>query len=477
MASQVLTREPMMRRIKRIHFVGIGGSGMSGIAEVLVGLNYTVSGSDIAESNPVMRLRELGVSVVIGHKALNVEGADVLVVSSAIDDSNPEIKAAREQRIPIVPRAEMLAELMRYRFSIAVAGTHGKTTTTSLIASLMTEAGLDPTFVIGGVLNNLGTNAQLGDSDYLVVEADESDASFLHLLPMMSVITNVEPDHMEHYEGDVGAYQQAFIEFLHNLPFYGVALVCLDDPGVRELMPSMTRQVVTYGFADNADYRLEALRVSGTESRFTLNRKARGDALSLSVPMPGSHNALNAAAAVAVCTELGVDDEAIVRGLDRFEGIGRRFSVLGNIQWKAGSALLVDDYGHHPTELKATIAAARLAYPGRRLVMAFQPHRYSRTRDCYDEFVDVLSTVDGLALLEVYAAGEAVISGADSRSLARSIRQAGFVDPVLIADNGQLPARLARLLRDGDILIMQGAGDIGRLSRLIADTPALEVLE
>jgi UDP-N-acetylmuramate--alanine ligase len=341
----------------------------------------------------------------------------------------------------------------------------------------MTEAGLDPTFVIGGVLNNLGTNAQLGDSDYLVVEADESDASFLHLLPMMSVITNVEPDHMEHYEGDVGAYQQAFIEFLHNLPFYGVALVCLDDPGVRELMPSMTRQVVTYGFADNADYRLEALRVSGTESRFTLNRKARGDALSLSVPMPGSHNALNAAAAVAVCTELGVDDEAIVRGLDRFEGIGRRFSVLGNIQWKAGSALLVDDYGHHPTELKATIAAARLAYPGRRLVMAFQPHRYSRTRDCYDEFVDVLSTVDGLALLEVYAAGEAVISGADSRSLARSVRQAGFVDPVLIADNGQLPARLARLLRDGDILIMQGAGDIGRLSRLLADTPALEVLE
>ena len=477
MASQVLTREPMMRRIKRIHFVGIGGSGMSGIAEVLVGLNYTVSGSDIAESNPVMRLRELGVSVVIGHKALNVEGADVLVVSSAIDDSNPEIKAARERRIPIVPRAEMLAELMRYRFSIAVAGTHGKTTTTSLIASLMTEAGLDPTFVIGGVLNNLGTNAQLGDSDYLVVEADESDASFLHLLPMMSVITNVEPDHMEHYEGDVGAYQQAFIEFLHNLPFYGVALVCLDDPGVRELMPSMTRQVVTYGFADNADYRLEALRVSGTESRVTLNRKARGDALSLSVPMPGSHNALNAAAAVAVCTELGVDDEAIVRGLDRFEGIGRRFSVLGNIQWKAGSALLVDDYGHHPTELKATIAAARLAYPGRRLVMAFQPHRYSRTRDCYDEFVDVLSTVDGLALLEVYAAGEAVISGADSRSLARSVRQAGFVDPVLIADNGQLPARLARLLRDGDILIMQGAGDIGRISRLLADTPALEVLE
>ncbi|MDG1034018.1 MAG: UDP-N-acetylmuramate--L-alanine ligase, partial [Luminiphilus sp.] len=394
-----------MRRIQRIHFVGIGGSGMSGIAEVLTGLNYQVSGSDIAENSSIDRLRGLGISVAIGHKASHVEGADVLVVSSAINESNPEIKAARELRIPIVPRAEMLAELMRYRFSVAVAGTHGKTTTTSLIASLMAEAGLDPTFVIGGVLNNLGTNAQLGASEYLVVEADESDASFLHLLPMMSVITNVEPDHMEHYEGDVRAYKQAFVEFLHNLPFYGVAVVCLDDPGVRELLPSITRQVVTYGFSDDADYRLEALRFSGTQSQFTLHRKAMGDALALMLPMPGVHNALNAAAAVAVCSELGVSDDALTRGLKSFEGVGRRFSVLGDIRWQGGDALLVDDYGHHPTELKATILAAREAYPDRRLVMVFQPHRYSRTRDCYDEFVDVLSTVDALVLLDVYAAG------------------------------------------------------------------------
>ncbi|MDC0973093.1 UDP-N-acetylmuramate--L-alanine ligase [Luminiphilus sp.] len=465
-----------MRRIQRIHFVGIGGSGMSGIAEVLAGLNYQVSGSDIAENSSIDRLRGLGISVAIGHKASHVEGADVLVVSSAINESNPEIKAARELRIPIVPRAEMLAELMRYRFSVAVAGTHGKTTTTSLIASLMAVAGLDPTFVIGGVLNNLGTNAQLGASEYLVVEADESDASFLHLLPMMSVITNVEPDHMEHYEGDVRAYKQAFVEFLHNLPFYGVAVVCLDDPGVRELLPSITRQVVTYGFSDDADYRLEALRFSGTQSQFTLHRKSMGDALALMLPMPGVHNALNAAAAVAVCSELGVSDDALTRGLTSFEGVGRRFSVLGDITWQGGDALLVDDYGHHPTELKATILAAREAYPDRRLVMVFQPHRYSRTRDCYDDFVDVLSTVDALVLLDVYAAGEEAIVGADSRALARSIRQMGFIDPVLLSDNGQLPSRLIKLLTDDDVLVMQGAGNIGRLARLLSEATSLEAL-
>ena len=476
MAEAVLTREPMMRRIQRIHFVGIGGSGMSGIAEVLAGLSYQVSGSDIAENSSIDRLRGLGISVAIGHKPSHVEGADVLVVSSAINESNPEIKAARELRIPIVPRAEMLAELMRYRFSVAVAGTHGKTTTTSLIASLMAEAGLDPTFVIGGVLNNLGTNAQLGASEYLVVEADESDASFLHLLPMMSVITNVEPDHMEHYEGDVRAYKQAFVEFLHNLPFYGVALVCLDDPGVRELLPSISRQVVTYGFADEADYRLESLRFSGTQSQFTLHRKAMGDALALILPMPGVHNALNAAAAVAVCSELGVSDDALTRGLKSFEGVGRRFSVLGDITWQDGDALLVDDYGHHPTELKATILAAREAYPDRRLVMVFQPHRYSRTRDCYDEFVDVLSTVDALVLLDVYAAGEQEIVGADSRALARSIRQMGFVDPVLLSDNGQLPSRLIKFLTNDDVLVMQGAGNIGRLARMLSEATSLEAL-
>ena len=476
MAEAVLTREPMMRRIQRIHFVGIGGSGMSGIAEVLAGLNYQVSGSDIAENSSIDRLRGLGVLVAIGHRASHVEGAHVLVVSSAINEANPEVKAAKNLRIPIVPRAEMLAELMRYRFSVAVAGTHGKTTTTSLIASLMAEAGLDPTFVIGGVLNNLGTNAQLGASEYLVVEADESDASFLHLLPMMSVITNVEPDHMEHYEGDVRAYKQAFVEFLHNLPFYGVALVCLDDSGVRELLPSITRQVVTYGFSDDADYRLEALRFSGTQSQFTLHRKATGDALALMLPMPGVHNALNAAAAVAVCSELGVSDDALTRGLKSFEGVGRRFSVLGDITWQGGHALLVDDYGHHPTELKATILAAREAYPDRRLVMVFQPHRYSRTRDCYDEFVDVLSSVDALVLLDVYAAGEEEIVGANSRALARSIRQMGFIDPVLLSDNGQLPSRLIKFLTNDDVLVMQGAGNIGRLARMLSEATSLEAL-
>lgn len=476
MAEAVLTREPMMRRIQRIHFVGIGGSGMSGIAEVLAGLNYQVSGSDIAENSSIDRLRGLGVLVAIGHRASHVEGAHVLVVSSAINESNPEVKAAKDLRIPIVPRAEMLAELMRYRFSVAVAGTHGKTTTTSLIASLMAEAGLDPTFVIGGVLNNLGTNAQLGASEYLVVEADESDASFLHLLPMMSVITNVEPDHMEHYEGDARAYKQAFVEFLHNLPFYGVALVCLDDSGVRELLPSITRQVVTYGFSDDADYRLEALRFSGTQSQFTLHRKATSDALALMLPMPGVHNALNAAAAVAVCSELGVSDDALTRGLKSFEGVGRRFSVLGDITWQGGHALLVDDYGHHPTELKATILAAREAYPDRRLVMVFQPHRYSRTRDCYDEFVDVLSSVDALVLLDVYAAGEEEIVGADSRALARSIRQMGFIDPVLLSDNGQLPSRLIKFLTNDDVLVMQGAGNIGRLARMLSEATSLEAL-
>lgn len=469
-------REPMMRRIQRIHFVGIGGSGMSGIAEVLAGLNYRISGSDISDGPVIARLRTLGVDVAMGHRASNVIGADVLVVSSAINEENPEIIAARDQRIPIVPRAEMLAELMRYRFSIAVAGTHGKTTTTSLIASLMAEADMDPTFVIGGVLNNTGSNAQLGASDYLVVEADESDASFLHLLPMMTVITNVEPDHMEHYQGDVKAYYQAFTEFLQNLPFYGVALVCLDDPGVRELLPSVTRQVVTYGFADDADFRLEGLTNSGLESRFTLHRKAMGDDLSLRVPMPGVHNALNAAAAVAVCSELGVSVDAITQGLAAFEGVGRRFTVLGDVTWNKGSALLIDDYGHHPTELRATINAARESFPGERLVMVFQPHRFSRTRDCYDEFVDVLSTLDGLVLLDVYAAGEEEIVGADSRSLARSIRQAGFIDPVLLSDNGQLAGRLSKFLEDGDVLIMQGAGNIGRLSKMLSETATLEAL-
>ena len=476
MAETILTREPMMRRIQRIHFVGIGGSGMSGIAEVMVGLNYTVSGSDIAESSLVTRLTGLGIEVSIGHRASNVDGADVLVVSSAINEANPEIKAAREQRIPIVPRAEMLTELMRYRFSIAVAGTHGKTTTTSLIASLMAEAGLDPTFVIGGVLNNLGTNAQLGASDYLVVEADESDASFLHLLPMMSVITNVEPDHMEHYEGDVKNYHQAFIDFVQNLPFYGVAIACLDDAGVRELIPQLTRQVITYGVSKAADFRLNTLGFADGISSFSVSRPGKDNDLLIDLPMPGAHNALNALAAVAVCSELGVADSHIKQGLGAFAGVGRRFSLLGQLSWNGGQATLLDDYGHHPTELRATILAARQAYPINRLVMVFQPHRFTRTRDCYDDFVEVLSEVDALVLLDVYSAGEDEIASADSRSLARSIRQSSNLDPVHLSNSALLAERLQHILQDGDLLLMQGAGNIGRLSKQLASSNNLEAL-
>ena len=351
MAPPVMTREPMMHRIGRVHFVGIGGSGMSGIAEVLAGLNYEVSGSDINESSVIERLRGLGIDVQIGHRAAHVSGADVLVVSSAVNEANPEIKAAREQRIPVVPRAEMLAELMRYRFSIAVAGTHGKTTTTSMIASVMAAANLDPTFVVGGVLNSVGTNAALGSSDYLVVEADESDASFLHLLPMMSVITNVEPDHMEHYEGDVRNYHQAFIDFVQNLPFYGVAVACIDDPGVRELVPQLTRQVITYGAAVAADFRLNTLSFADGLSSFSVSRPGKLSDLNIALPMPGAHNALNAVAAIAVCSELGVSDVHIEQGLASFAGVGRRFSELGSLSWSGGAATLLDDYGHHPTEL------------------------------------------------------------------------------------------------------------------------------
>jgi UDP-N-acetylmuramate--alanine ligase len=475
-APPVLTREPMMHRIGRVHFVGIGGSGMSGIAEVLAGLNYRVTGSDINESTVIDRLRGLGVEVQIGHSAANVEGSDVLVVSSAVNETNPEVVAARALRIPVVPRAEMLAELMRYRFSIAVAGTHGKTTTTSMIASVMAAANLDPTFVVGGVLNSVGTNAALGSSDYLVVEADESDASFLHLLPMMSVITNVEPDHMEHYEGDVKNYHQAFIDFVQNLPFYGVAVACLDDAGVRELIPQLTRQVITYGVSAAADFRLNTLSFAEGVSSFSVSRPDTEYDLLIDLPMPGAHNALNALAAIAVCSELGVADSHIKQGLGSFAGVGRRFSLLGQLSWAGGQAMLLDDYGHHPTELRATILAARQAYPDKRLLMVFQPHRFTRTRDCYDDFVDVLSEVDALVLLDVYSAGEDEIPSADSRSLARSIRQSSDLDPVHLSNPAQLAERLQHILQDGDLLLMQGAGNIGRLSKLLASSNSLEAL-
>lgn len=469
-------RRARMGRVNRIHLVGIGGSGMSGIAEVLQGLGYRVSGSDIQDGSVTNRLRDLGIDIQIGHQAEHVTGVDVLVVSSAIAADNPELLAARELRIPVVPRAEMLAELMRYRYGIAVAGTHGKTTTTSLIASILGEAGEDPTFVIGGLLNKAGSNAQLGAGDYLVVEADESDASFLHLLPMTAVVTNIEADHMDHYGGDYGQYQQAFIEFLHNLPFYGLAVMCIDDVGVRKVLPDVTRQVVTYGTDSHADYRVHGESANGMQTHFVLARPNAETDLKLTLNMPGHHNVLNAAAAAAVCAELGVDDSAIQRGLAGFAGVGRRFSHLGELHWGGGRATLIDDYGHHPTEVAATLDAVTTAFPGRRRVLVFQPHRFSRTRDLYEDFVAVLSRADVLLLLDVYAAGEAVIAGADSRALSRSIRQRGAVDPVFVQDHQLLPEVLIDVLRDGDLVVMQGAGNIGRLAASLHQADRLESL-
>ncbi len=472
----MLETSQRMGRLRNIFMVGIGGSGMSGIAEVLAGLGYQVSGSDVHEGSVVDRLRDMGVSVHIGHHSDHVAEADVLVVSSAIDPQNPELVAARERRIPIVPRAEMLAELMRYRFGLAVAGTHGKTTTTSLIASILGEAGEDPTFVIGGLLNKAGSNAQLGAGDYLVVEADESDASFLHLLPMMAVVTNVEADHMDHYEGDYEHYERAFVEFLHNLPFYGMAVMCIDDAGVRALLPRVTRQVVTYGSNSDADYRVVEETAEGLQTRFALERPGDKPPLALTLNMPGHHNVLNAAAAAAICSELDVADDAIHKGLATFAGVGRRFSCLGPLRWAGGEVLLIDDYGHHPTEVAATLDAAAQAFPDRRVVLLFQPHRFSRTRDLYEDFVSVLSRPEMLLLLEVYPAGEAPVAGADSRALSRSLRQRGAVDPVYIEDAAALPSVLIDVLQPDDLLIVQGAGNVGRIARQLASTDTLEAL-
>lgn len=465
-----------MGGIQRIFMVGIGGAGMSGIAEVLAGLGYTVSGSDQIESPVVARLRSLGVVVHIGHQAEHVEHADVIVVSAAVPEDNPERVAARSLRIPVVPRAEMLAELMRYRFGIAVAGTHGKTTTTSLIAAILGEAGEDPTFVIGGLLNQTGANAALGEGDYLVVEADESDASFLHLQPMMALVTNIEADHMEHYGGDEARYSAAFDAFLHNLPFYGSALMCLDDRGVRDLLPDLSRRVVTYGRHADADYRVENYRAEGLSCRFDLVRPGDDEVLSLTVKMPGLHNALNAAGAAALCCELNINDRAIIQGLAEFGGVGRRFADLGLIRWREHSARLIDDYGHHPTEVAVTLKAARDAFAAKRVVMVYQPHRFTRTRDHFDEFVSVLSENQVLILLDVYAAGESPIDGADSQALANAIRSRGVVEPIVVSDQGHLAAVLMSVLEEGDILLMQGAGDIGRLSTALAECETLEVL-
>lgn len=461
---------PGMRRIKQIHFVGIGGAGMCGIAEVLANQGYSVSGSDMKPSAVVERLRQCGVCVAIGHAEQNVQGADVVVVSSAIDDTNPEIRWAHEHRIPVVRRAEMLAELMRFRHGIAVAGTHGKTTTTSLTATLLAEGGLDPTFVIGGKLTSAGANARLGEGDYLVAEADESDASFLHLQPMVSIVTNIDADHMATYGGDFERLKNTFIEFLHNLPFYGLAVLCIDDVHVRALCDQVKRQFVTYGFDADADYRIVDFDQQAGEVTFTALRPAGALPLKVRLAMPGRHNALNAMAAIVVATDAGVSDDAILRGLAGFAGVGRRFQVHGHFPAPNGngSIMLVDDYGHHPREVDMVIQAVRAGWPERRLVMLYQPHRYSRTRDLYEDFVRVLSQVDTLILLDVYSAGEAVVPGAEGRTLAGSIRQRGEVDPLFVEHKQELPALLGNVLRPDDILITQGAGDVGGISLRLA---------
>ena len=456
---------PEMRRIRRIHMIGVGGSGMSGIAEVLVNLGYDVAGSDLRTSAVTERLVRRGVELFVGHEASNIGSADVVVSSSAVDEENPEVIAARKARIPVVPRAEMLAELMRYRHGIAVAGTHGKTTTTSLIAAILGEAGLDPTFIIGGLVNSVGSNAQLGAGRILIAEADESDASFLHLQPMVTVVTNIEADHLETYDGDFAVLRRTFLEFLHNLPFYGVAVLCVDDPVVRELLPELSRQVITYGFSQDADYRICKLQPQGLTTAFVVERPGEAPSLPINLNMPGAHNVLNATAALVVACDEGLEDAAIQRGLAGFAGVGRRFSCLGQIDFPGGTAELIDDYGHHPTEVKATLESVRQAWPGRRVVMVYQPHRYTRTRDFYEDFVAVLSDCDVLVLLDVYPAGEPVIPGADSRSLTRSIRQRGTLEPVFAERIEDVPELLSGLVLDGDVVVTQGAGDVSRLAQ------------
>ena len=449
-----------MRRIKHIHLVGIGGAGMSGIAEVLHNLGYQISGSDLGNNAMTRHLAGLGIRIDHDHKSVNVQDCDALVISSAVKQDNPEVVAAHEHRIPVVPRAEMLAELMRFRFGIAVAGTHGKTTTTSLIASLLGEAELDPTFVIGGRLNSAGTNARLGSGEYLVAEADESDASFLYLQPVFAVVTNVDVDHMSTYGGDYNKLRGTFIEFLHHLPFYGLAVVCVDDPGVREVMAECARPMLTYGFSEEADLRAEKVQQQGNTTTFNVTR-AGHDKLDISLNMAGHHNVLNALAAIAVAQELQVKDEVIVRALAGFQGIGRRFQINGEVETAKGKVMFIDDYGHHPREVEATLAAIRAGWPGRRLVVAFQPHRYSRTRDLFEDFTMVLSEADVLLLLEVYAAGEEPIAGADGRSLARAIRTRGQVDPVFVEKVDELAHTLAGVIQADDIVLTLGAGNIG----------------
>jgi len=446
--------------VKHIHFVGVGGSGMSGIAEVLLNLGYRVSGSDAATTSTTRRLAQLGVQVSLGHAAQNIVGADAVVVSTAVGGSNPEVMAARQQRVPVVPRAVMLAELMRLKRGIAVAGTHGKTTTTSLVASVLAAGGLDPTFVIGGRLNAAGANARLGSGEFIVVEADESDASFLNLMPVIAVVTNIDNDHMETYGHDFARLKQAFVEFLSRLPFYGSAVLCTDDANVREILPFISKPLVTYGLNPEAQVRAVDVRPEGTTMRFTALREGAAP-LDVALNLPGVHNVLNALAAIAVAGEVGVADDAIVQALAAFTGVGRRFARHGEVEISGGSFTLIDDYGHHPVEMAATLAAARGAYPDRRLVLAFQPHRYTRTRDCFEDFVKVLSGVDALLLAEVYSAGEAPIVAADGRALARAVRVAGKVEPVFVETIDAMPEAIVAAAQPGDVVITMGAGSIG----------------
>jgi len=459
--------------VKHIHFVGIGGAGMSGIAEILHNLGYVVSGSDAADSATTRRLAALGLRVAIGHDAAHIAGAEAVVTSTAVKGDNPEVIAARARRIPVVPRAVMLAELMRLKQGIAIAGTHGKTTTTSLVTSVLAEAGVDPTFVIGGKLMSAGANSRLGSGDYIVVEADESDASFLNLLPVLSVVTNIDADHMETYGHDFARLKAAFVEFIHRMPFYGAAIVCTDDPGVRSIVPMISRPVIGYGFGEDTAVRaVNVLALPGGQMRFTCQRR-NGEVLpdlDVTVNLAGEHNVRNALAAIAVATELQLPDEPVVRALAAFTGVGRRFQRYGDLPAHGGGTFtLIDDYGHHPVEMAAVLSAARGAFPGRRLVLAFQPHRFTRTRDCFEDFVKVMGTADALLLTEVYAAGEPPIVAADGRSLARALRVAGKVDPVFVDDVALLPQAIAEFAHDGDVVIAMGAGSIGGVPQKVAD--------
>jgi len=462
----------MRHKVKRVHFVGIGGSGMSGIAEVLLNLGFQVSGSDLSDSAATDRLRGLGARVSRGHDAHNVEGADVVVVSTAVKPGNPEVAAAHARRVPVVPRALMLAELMRLRQGIAIAGTHGKTTTTSLVASVLAEAGMDPTFVIGGRLEAAGSHAKLGKGEFIVVEADESDASFLHLQPVLAVVTNIDADHMETYGHDFGRLRQAFLDFVQRLPFYGMAVLCIDDPNVRAIMPLVTKPITTYGLSEHAQVRAADIRHEQGRMRFTAHVKADGlpgKSLELVLNLPGLHNVQNALAAVAVGLELQAPEPAIARALAEFKGVGRRFQRFGEVVLAGGSGFtLVDDYGHHPAEMDATLAAVRGAFPGRRVVLAFQPHRYTRTRDVFEDFVRVLSSVDVLLLAEVYPAGEAPIVAADGRALARAVRVAGKVEPIFVEQIADMPQAILSVARPGDVVVTMGAGSIGTVAGALA---------